>query len=146
MDDAEISRRIAASLTRWRSSFEQSGFEAWVSCNPNAGSTLRLDDLTRLWDRAVRQFQRAALTVVVEVGHVGPIVVRQTPTEGTFIECSWVQANQIHQQWPLKLSKVLAADTAEFVPLSSAWGEWAPRTLPLPPYEAMESRGWDEGV
>src|SRR6476660_9653715 len=40
-----------------------------------------------------------------------------------------------HEHWPLRLSKVLSAEAAEFVPASGLFGEWVPKQLPAPPYE-----------
>jgi hypothetical protein len=41
----------------------------------------------------------------------------------------------VHEHWPLRLSKVLSAEAAEFVPASGLFGEWVPKQLPAPPYE-----------
>jgi hypothetical protein len=72
---------------------------------------------------------------VADVAHPGPPIRYETPNEGLRVELSWRQASIVHEHWPLRLSKVLSAETAEFVPASGLFGEWVPKQLPAPPHE-----------
>jgi hypothetical protein len=54
---------------------------------------------------------------------------------GLRLRALWRQASIVHEHWPLRLSKVLSAEAAEFVPASGLFGEWVPKQLPAPPYE-----------
>lgn len=99
-------------------------------------SILDLKKLLPEWEKMARNMRRTQITFVVDLAHPGPPISHDTPNDGTRIELSWTQANALHQEWPLKLLKVLSAEAAEFVPVTV--GEFAAKHLPMPPYE-MES-------
>lgn len=86
-------------------------------------------------DKAIRTARRTQITFIVDRCHQGAIIKHETPNDGTRVEMSWHQANALHQHWPLKLWKVLSEDAAEFVPVSGVFPEFAPKILPMPPFE-----------
>lgn len=101
-------------------------------------TTLDAAKLIKSWEQFLRNARRHQVTFVVDLAHPGPPLRLETPHEGVRFEVSWVQANGLHQQWPLKLWKVLSPEAAEFVPVTPGFGEWVPSILPMPPYEMPE--------
>lgn len=87
------------------------------------------------WAKIIRNARRTAVVFVVELGHPGAPLRIESATEGTRIELSPWQAQMIHQQWPMKLWKIVSEDVAEFVPVSGVFPEYVPRVIPMPPYE-----------
>jgi len=101
---------------------------------------LNVADFITQMERLMRNFRRTAITFAVDLAHPGPMLRRETPCDGTIIECSWVQANEVHKRWPLKLIKVISRDVADFVPVTPMFGEEFAANLPSPPYELPEER------
>ncbi len=87
----------------------------------------------RQWGDAMRESRRRDVTVVVVLGHIGPPAMTRHPTDGAFIECSYLQAAQVHRETPLRLDRVVSSDRAEFK-VAGPWGT-AALILPAPPYE-----------
>lgn len=98
-------------------------------------TTLDLRKLLPEWEKMFRNFRRENVTFMVDLVHPGPAIKYDTPHDGVRFEMSWQQANALHQEWPLRLHKVLSGTAAEFVPVSGIFGEIVPKMLPLPPYE-----------
>jgi hypothetical protein len=83
--------------------------------------------------KVLRNFRRTQLTFIVDRAHQGAPVRHETPNDGERIELGWLDANRVHQEWPLKLNRVLSEDAAEFVP--ALVGEFVPKHLPTPPFD-----------
>jgi hypothetical protein len=98
-------------------------------------TTLNAKDMLRSCEQMLRNFRREQITFVVEFSHQGPIISHDTPCDGKRIEMNFVQAQELHRQWPLKLAKVLTTMSAEFVPASGVFNEFIPSVLPMPPFE-----------
>jgi hypothetical protein len=102
--------------------------------------------MARSLDQMIRNFRREQITFRVDIAHQGPVLRHETACDGDVIELSWVQANEVHQHWPLKISKVLSPDAAEFVPASNMFPDFVGRILPMPPYEMPEEDDIDENT
>lgn len=94
--------------------------------------------------KMLRNFERSKVTFVVDRVHQGPILKHETPNEGSRFEMSWMDANRVHQEWPLKLWKVLSEDAAEFVPITA--GEYTPKILPAPPFDVPPEESFKDWV
>lgn len=90
------------------------------------------------WEKMRREFRRTDVTVVVSLAHEGPILRTRHPTDGTFFECSYSQAQAIHEHMPLILHEVIDEHTAHFK-LATPYSGWFPKYLPAPPYELPPS-------
>lgn len=104
--------------------------------NSNAAPAERvLDAKTFLanMNKVVRNFRRTQLTFIVDRAHQGAPIRHETPNDGERIELGWFDANRVHQEWPLKLHRVLSEDAGEFVP--ALVGEFVPKHLPQPPFD-----------
>ena len=53
------------------------------------------------WRKIDRNLRHLALTVVVERGHAGPAICMPHATDRLFIECSWTEAQALHEKLPL---------------------------------------------
>ena len=106
-----------------------------ATANQLPGLRLRAQDVIAECNRQLRFARRARVAFVVDMAHPGSPIRYETPNEGLRVELSWRQASIVHEHWPLRLSKVLSAEAAEFVPASGLFGEWAPKQLPAPPYQ-----------
>lgn len=93
-------------------------------------------------DKVLRNFRRTQLTFVVDRAHQGDPIRHNTPNNGERIELNWLDANRVHQEWPLKLHQVLSEDAAEFVP--ALVGEFVPKHLPIPPFEVPPEETFGE--
>lgn len=113
---------------------------------PTFESTLDLRKALPEWEKMLRNARRSQVVFIVDRAHQGPPITHETPNDGTRIELSWPAADAVHQQWPLKLFKVLSVDAAEFVPINSGFGEWAPKHLPQPPYEVPKEENFEDWV
>lgn len=127
--DQEMSRAIAAMMRR------EADLLLGVTTSTNAAPAPALDLRTLLpqWERMLRNARRSNVTFVVDRAHPGGPLCHETPGDGERIELSWLDANRVHQQWPLKLHQVLSADAAEFVP--ALVGEVVPVHLVQPPFD-----------
>jgi hypothetical protein len=63
------------------------------------------------------------------------MLFRETPNDGAIVECSPIQASQIHEHILLKLVEVLDENRATFRPVSTVFPEFASKWLRMPPYE-----------
>jgi hypothetical protein len=93
-------------------------------------------------DKMLRNFRRAQITFIVDRAHQGPPIRHQTPTDGEQVELSWTDANRVHQEWPLKLHKVISEDAAEFVPAMA--GEFVPKNLCQPPFDVPPEESFED--
>lgn len=93
-------------------------------------------------DKVLRNFRRTQLTFVVDRAHQGAPIRHDTPNDGERIELRWLDANRVHQEWPLRLHKVLTEDAAEFVP--ALVGEFVPKHLPIPPFEVPPDESFED--
>jgi hypothetical protein len=109
---------------------------------PAAESVLDAKTFIANMDKVLRNFRRTQLTFVVDRAHQGAPIRHDTPNDGERIELSWLDANRVHQEWPLKLRKVLSEDAAEFVP--ALVGEFVPKHLQQPPFEVPAEESFDE--
>jgi hypothetical protein len=115
------------------------------TCNRAAEETA-LRKLISDWHKILSNARRSQITFVVDRAHQGGPLRHQTPNDGERFELSWLDANRLHQEWPLRLHQVLSEDAAEFVP--APLGEFVPKHLPQPPFEmpAEETlEGWLRG-
>lgn len=103
-----------------------------------------LDVKTFLKDmnKVLRNFRRTQLTFIVDRAHQGGPIRHDTPNDGGRIELGWLEANRVHQEWPLKLHKVLSEDAAEFVP--ALVGEFVPKHLPQPPFDVPPEESFED--
>lgn len=130
MTEDELGRRMAAHLDRqFQSVFSGAG----TNTVAQPQTTLDVRKMVGEWGKMLRNARRAQITFVVDRAHQGGPLKHQTPNDGERIEMSWQDANRLHQEWPIKLVKVLSEDSAEFVPINV--GEFAAKVLPMPPYE-----------
>lgn len=97
------------------------------------GTSLDVRKLLPELERMLRNFRRTQLVFIVDRAHQGGPLRHVTPNDGERIELSWLDADRLHQEWPLKLHQVLSEDAAEFVP--ALIGEFVAKHLPLPPFE-----------
>lgn len=97
-------------------------------------TTLDLAKEISKWEQMIRNFRRSNITFVVDLAHVGPAVHHETPNDGTRVEMSFAQAQELHKSWPLRLHEILDRHSAEFVPASS-FDTFVPAILPMPPFE-----------
>jgi hypothetical protein len=93
-------------------------------------------------NKMLRNFRRTQITFIVDRAHQGPPVRHQTPNDGERIELSWMEANRVHREWPLKLYKVVSEDAAEFVPCTV--GEFVPKILEQPPYDVPPEENFED--
>jgi len=93
-------------------------------------------------DKVLRNFRRTQLTFIVDGAHQGAPIRHETPNDGERIELGWLDANRVHQEWPLKLHKVLSEDAAEFVP--ALVGEFVPKHLPIPPFDVPPEESFED--
>lgn len=105
-------------------------------------STLDAKTFVANMDKVLRNFRRTQLTFIVDRAHQGAPIRHQTPNDGERIELGWLDANRVHQEWPLKLHKVLSEDAAEFVP--ALVGEFVPKHLPIPPFEVPPEESFED--
>lgn len=133
--DEKISEAVRASIRRMDELImkEIMGNMATSQAEPEP-STLDLSKMLPELEKMIRNARREQITFVVDLAHDGPMLQHETPCDGTRVEMSWRQANELHQHWPLKLHKVLDSTVAEFVPASGLFPEFVPRILPMPPY------------
>jgi hypothetical protein len=96
------------------------------------------------WDKMLRNARRSQVTFVVDMAHPGPPIGHDTPNEGSRIEMSWQQANEVHKHWPLKLFKVLSTEAAEFIPVTPMMGEFVAAVLPMPPYDVPPEEAFED--
>lgn len=135
MDERKLTELMQRRIER---DLEAALFGGGTSTTQTESTTLTADSLKASmaeWDKLIRNMARSAITFVVDLAHEGPMIVYATPNDGLRYEMSWVQANEAHQHWPMKLDRILSEHCAEFVPLLAGFGEWAPKHLPMPPYE-----------
>lgn len=85
-------------------------------------------------ERWVRNEKRTSIVFVVDEAHEGLMLKIETPCDGVRVELSPTQAQQVHEHWPLKLTRVIDRHTAEFVPASFIFPEPVMSLLPTPPY------------
>jgi formate-dependent nitrite reductase cytochrome c552 subunit len=112
-----------------------------------AETVLDAKTFTANMDKILRNFRRTQLTFIVDRAHQGGPIRHETPNDGERVELSWMDANRVHQEWPLKLHKVLSEDAAEFVP--ALVGEFVPKHLCQPPYDVPPEEtfeDWMKGV
>lgn len=105
-------------------------------------STLDVKTFTANMQKVLRNFRRTQLTFVVDRAHQGGPITHATPNDGDRIELSWLDANRVHQEWPLKLHKVLSEDAAEFVP--ALVGEFVPKILCQPPFDVQPEENFED--
>ena len=90
------------------------------------------------WSQLMRNWKRENVTVVVDLGHDGPITIHETATDGKRVEANWPQACAIHKVWPMKLHQVNSPEQAEFVPISGVFNEFVPLNLEPPPWQVLD--------
>jgi hypothetical protein len=95
-------------------------------------TTIDWPKMLRELEQTLRNLRRTNITFVVDIAHPGPPIRHETPNDGTRIELSWLQANEIHQHWPLKLVKIVAPGAGEYVPITPFGYEIVPKILPQP--------------
>ncbi|TGT90879.1 MULTISPECIES: hypothetical protein [unclassified Mesorhizobium] len=86
-----------------------------------------------LWENIIRETRRTQVTFRVDLAHPGSMLKYETTDEGTVIEMSFVQAQQLHQKWPMRLHKILDTNSAEFTPVTP-FDVFVPTILPMPPF------------
>lgn len=128
MTEAEMIKALKAAMSR----SVEAAFTGGTCSNAPAPTALTWETVAG-WTKLARQFRRTDITFEVMVGHAGASLAYDTAADGRVFECSPSQAQAIHEQWPLKLLKVLDEGRAQFAPISA--GEWAPKYLPMPPYD-----------
>lgn len=136
--------RIREALRRAVGRMESELFTSTSSAEP--AETLTPDMLKDMLDRFEkmrREFRRNDLTVTVDLSHEGPMVSHKHPTDGTIVECSPAQAQELHQHVPLKLIEVVSEHQARFG-IATQFDGSVPRLLPLPPYEMPEDPSADQ--
>lgn len=143
MDDKAIEDAVRATVAKriddiFALTFGGTSTIAWQDAPP-----LDIKKLMPEWTKLIRNARRTAVVFVVELGHPGAPLKSESETEGTRIELSPRQAQMIHQQWPMKLSKIISEDVAEFVPVSGVFPEYVPRIIPMPPYELPPANAED---
>lgn len=111
------------------------GMTTSTIASADAEKPFNLEEMLRQWSQMERNWRKDNVTFVVDLGHEGPALTHDTPCDGKRVECTWQQANVIHQHWPLKLSKVNSVEQAEFVPVSPFYSGLVLKTLDMPPYE-----------
>lgn len=139
-DEDRIGRAIKAMMRR-----DMAAAFTGACTNSNAVPTESVLDAKTFianMDKILRNFRRTQLTFVMDRAHQGPPVRHETPSDGVRIELSWLDANRVHAEWPLKLHKVLSEDAAEFVP--ALVGEFVPRHLPIPPFEVPPEETFED--
>lgn len=98
----------------------------------------KLDVLARDWeDKVIRALRRSQITIIVDLAHQGPVLRYVTPNDGTVYEMNHRAAQEVHQEWPLRLHQVLSEERAEFVP-AGMFDTFVPKVLPPPPYDLPE--------
>ncbi|TIX43802.1 MAG: hypothetical protein E5V40_01805 [Mesorhizobium sp.] len=102
-------------------------------------NVLNVTEMVREWEQMLRAFRRDQVTFRADAAHCGPMLKMETPNDGSVIELSFMQAQQIHDQWPLKLHKIVDAYTAEFVP-ATGFDRVVPMRLPKPPFQIEEKQ------
>ena len=139
-DEDRIGKAIEAMMRREM----DTAFMAGATTSNVAASEKPLDAKTFLADmnKVLRNFRRTQLTFVVDRAHQGAPIKHDTPNDGERIELSWLDANRVHAEWPLKLHNILSEDAAEFVP--ALVGEFVPRHLPMPPYDLPPEESFDD--
>lgn len=103
-----------------------------TTTQPEPAKPLDAEAMLQQWSAAMRESRRRDVTVVVVADHIGPPQITKHPTDGTFIECSYCYAAELHRDTPLRLHRVVSADRAEF----KGAGPFGivPRFLPAPLY------------
>lgn len=139
MTEDELGRRILADMNR---KFQDVFSGAVTNTVAQPQTTLDVRKMVGEWDKVLRNARRTQITFVVDQAHQGGPLKHQTPNDGERIEMSWHDANRLHQEWPLKLVKVLSVDSAEFAPIML--GEYAAKILPMPPYDMIPDESLDE--
>ncbi|TIW04537.1 MAG: hypothetical protein E5V77_00190 [Mesorhizobium sp.] len=97
----------------------------------------RVGEMLRLCERLASEARRNQLVFRADAAHSGAMLKIETPCDGSVIELSFMQAQLVHDKWPLKLHKVLNEHTAEFVP-ATQFDCYVPMYLPKPPFEIKE--------
>ena len=112
--------------------------ETQTNSVPQPETTLDLSKLLPEWEKMLRNWRREQITVVCDLGHEGPIISHETPTDGTRVEMSWHQLLELHSHWPMKLNKVNSPEQAEFVPISGVFREFVPLHPDPPPWQMRD--------
>lgn len=111
-----------------------------TSTTAAAPPPLDLKSLTRQWSNWSARIKRESVTFVVIAGHPDDMILATagTSTEGNRYEMSPATAKALHREWPIKLSKIISEDMAEFVPVLGVFNEIFPLTLPMPPFDVPD--------
>lgn len=81
---------------------------------------------------------RTAVTIIVSLSHVGPIVRHEEPNQGTFVEMDFPTAQALHRESPIVLKEIIDEHTAHFRP-AHQWDCFVSSFLSMPPYEVPET-------
>jgi hypothetical protein len=106
-----------------------------VATEPEPFTLAKAHAMLKDMQRMERLIRRSSLSIEVDAGHPGPLLMRETPNDGWIVECSPIQASHIHEHIPLKLVEVLDENRATFRPVSTVFPEFTSRWLPMPPYK-----------
>jgi hypothetical protein len=138
-DEDRIGKAIEAMMQR---EIERAFTDSTQTSTTTQPTTLDAKTFIANMDKVLRNFRRTQLTFVVDRAHQGPPVRHDTPNDGERIELGWLEANRVHQEWPLKLHRVLSEDAAEFVP--ALVGEFVPKHLPQPPFDVPPAETFED--
>lgn len=128
-----MSRRLEADIDR-------AFYVAVTTTTVGPEKPLNVNEMLRQCERLMREARRNQVVFRADFAHTGPMLKIETPNDGSVVELSFIQAQQVHKHWPLKLHKVLDTYTAEFVP-ASPMDRFVLAVLPLPPFEMNEDEG-----
>lgn len=86
------------------------------------------------------EHRRRQLTFLVDAGHEGEPIIRETPSDGYVVECSPDFARTIHVRYWLRLTQINNPWQAEFVPVAPTDGSGD--LYSAPPWNEPEARSW----
>ncbi|RWI96391.1 MAG: hypothetical protein EOR22_06425 [Mesorhizobium sp.] len=126
-----------AILTRLETDMQRALYGSLTTTTVEPEKPLDFNKMLRECERVVRAARREQIVFRADFSHVGPMLKIETPNDGSVIELSFFQAQQVHSQWPLRLHKVLDRFAAEFVP-ATPFDRFVPAILPVPPFDVNE--------
>lgn len=139
MAEDEISKIIARHLAQKLDNLLLDALGATTSTTASAPTTLDIKKAMPEWLKMLHNARRNQVTLVVDMGHEGPMLKAETPCDGTRFEMNFRQAQELHRHWPIRLHKVLTKYSAEFIPVSGVFPEFVATIIPQPPFEEPDT-------
>lgn len=100
----------------------------------------RMISLALFDDASGLEHRRRQLTFLVDAGHEGGPIIRETPSDGYVVECDPGFAQTVHERYWLRLAQINNLWQAEFKPLAPT--DPSGDLYSAPPWRDYEPRSW----